>query len=127
LQQLAAAQQQLTAALTGLQGDPAPVATNARMDFVVQAFLGMDLKADVEALNFAKSAAANEKIPSQVRGDACLLIAKLGNAKDLELFYPLVRSQDAFIQARALQAIALLQQKAGPVTSEATSVPAGGG
>jgi hypothetical protein len=126
LQQLTAAQQELQAALTGLQGDPAPVATNARMDFVVQAFLGMDLKADVEALNFAKSTVANEKMTSRVRGDACLLIAKLGNAKDLELLYPLVRSQDEYIQARALQAIALLQQKAGPVTSEATSVPAGG-
>jgi hypothetical protein len=126
LQQLETAQQQLQAALTVMQGDPAPVATNARMDFVVQAFLQMDLKSDVETLNFAKSTLANEKIPSQVRGEACLLIAKLGNAKDKELLYPLMHSEDVYIQARALQAVLILQQKAGPVTREVTPTPLSG-
>lgn len=111
LGQLAGAEQQLRAALSGLENYPAPPLDEARQDLALQVFLQMDLKEDAGLLNLARTVAASPAYPDRVRGDALLLIAKLGAAGDLTTLYPYIHSETPLLQARALTAIAALQQK----------------
>jgi chromate transport protein ChrA len=112
MSRLASAQAQLKTALAGLEENPPAAPGDARLDFVIQTFLQMGLSQDADLLAFANASAGDARYPSQVRGDALLLIARLGTQKDLDALYPFLKSSDAFIQARALQAITLLQQNA---------------
>jgi hypothetical protein len=92
---------------------PASDSGDLRQAFVLQTLLAMDLKSDGDLLSFAKGTASDPKYPSAVRGDALLLIGKLGDAKALEGLYPYLQNEDPLIQNRALQAILALQKKMG--------------
>lgn len=112
LAQIQAAQAQLKSALTDVRYTPLRAGgSDPRPDFVLQVFLAMDLKQDADLLNFARDTAVDPRYSSQVRGDALLLIAKLGEQKDLELLYGQLKSSDELLLSRALQAISALQTR----------------
>ncbi len=79
--------------------------------FVMRTFLEMDLKQDADLLSFARRTAADAAWSEAVRGQALLLIAKLGGKDDLEGLYGYLDSPSALLQARAAQAIAALESK----------------
>lgn len=116
LAQLQAAQAQLKDSLTKVQA-PSATATGAasdpRLDFILQTFLAMDIKQDADLLAFARTTAMDTRYSSVVRGDALLLMGKLGGKDDLDALYPYLKTGDDLLQARALQAIAALQAKVG--------------
>lgn len=110
LAQLQAAQAQLKISLTGLQYKPAAKGgSDPRLDFIMQTFLVMDIKQDADLLTFAKATAADPRYSSQVRGDALLLVGKLGGEKDLDVLYTYLKSDDDLLLIRALQAINMIQ------------------
>lgn len=111
LAQLQAAQAQLKTALTGIQYKPSASGSDPRLDFILQTFLAMDLKQDANVLAFARATAADTRYSSQVRGDALLLVGKLGEAKDLDLLYTYLKSEDNLLLSKALQAISALQTR----------------
>ena len=113
LAQLQAAQAQLKTNLSLVQSKPAAVNGDSRLDFILQTFLAMDLKEDSDLLAFARTTAADTRYSSLVRGDALLLVGKLGAKDDLNTLYPYLKNSDDLIQARALEAIAMLQTKLG--------------
>lgn len=61
--------------------------------------------------DWARQTAADATWPDAVRGQALLLIAKLGGKDDLEGLYGYLESPSTPLQARAMQAIAALQSK----------------
>jgi hypothetical protein len=110
--QIQAAQADLKKALSDMEENaPSGMGGNPRLDFVIQAFLATDLTGEKDILAFAKATAADPRFSSQVRGDALLLIAKLGDKSDMNGLYPYLKTGDEVVQARALQAIAALQSK----------------
>jgi hypothetical protein len=113
LAQLAAAQAQLKEALADIENSAITSAADPRQDFILKTFLKMDLAQDEQLLNFAHTTAADTRYSSQVRGDSLLLVAKLGSQTDMEPLYAYLTSSDTFLQARALQAISVLQEKTG--------------
>ena len=108
---LRAAQAQLEKSLDELQVESAVKAGDPRLDFVLRAFLAMDIQADADLLAFAKQTAADTRFSGQVRGDALLLTGKLGSSADLDGLYAYLKNSDELIQARALQAIAAIQAR----------------
>jgi hypothetical protein len=93
----------------------APSETDALMDFIMRTFLAMNLRQDKEMLQFAKAIAPDTQYADSVRGAALLLIAKVGAKDELTGLYTYLGSNDEFIKAKALEAIASLQLKT-PVT-----------
>ncbi len=107
-----AAQAQLKTTLADVRYTPLNTGgSDPRLDFVLQVFLAMDLKQDADLLNFARATAVDPRYSGQVRGDALLLVAKLGEQKDLELLYAQLKSSDELVLTRALQAISSLQTR----------------
>ena len=78
---------------------------------IIQAFLEMGLKQDADILAFARQTAADDAWADPVRGQALLLIAKLGGKEDLDALYGYLESPSPVLQARAMQAIAALQSR----------------
>jgi hypothetical protein len=111
LAQVDAAEAQLKKSLADVQANTLKTSGDLRLGFVMQTLLAMDITQDADLLTFAQTIAADNTYPSGVRGDAILLIAKLGT-KDLESsLYPYMLSTDELLQARSLQAITTLQTK----------------
>jgi HEAT repeat protein len=79
--------------------------------FIMQTFLQMGLKQDADLLAFARQTAADATWSDAVRGQALLLIAKVGTKDDLDGLYAYLESPSRLLQARAIQAIAALQSK----------------
>ncbi len=71
----------------------------------------MDLKHDSELLAFARTVAADAGWSDAVRGLALLLTAKLGASDDLPALYAHLDDSSSLLQARTMQAIAILQAK----------------
>jgi hypothetical protein len=112
LARLQAAQAQLKDSLNNLEvSSPETGAGDARLDFILRTFLQMNLQQDGDLLAFARTTAMDARYASPVRGDALLLIGKLGGKDDLNVLYPYLKTGDSLIQARALQAITALQTK----------------
>ncbi len=114
LAQLNAAQTMLKANLDSIQDTATPQYTSSadpRLDFIIQTLLSMNISDDADILSFAKATAADGRYSNVVRGDALLLIAKMGTKDDLDGLFPYLQNSDALIQTRALQAIAGLQAK----------------
>jgi hypothetical protein len=86
--------------------------------FVMRTFLAMDLKQEAELLLFARQCAADPAWSDPVRGQALLLVAKLGGKDDLDGLFARLGDPSALLQLRALQAIVRLQAK---LASEASS------
>jgi hypothetical protein len=109
LAQIAAAEASLRAALQAIPGPAA--GGDSHLDFVLRTFLKMEIKEDSETLAFARGIAADEAYAGALRGQALLLIAKLGGPADLATLYPFLQNESDMLQARALEAITLLQAK----------------
>ena len=89
-------------------------ASRALPAFILETFLAMDLRQDEELLSLAKRTAADSGWSDAVRGEALLLVAKLGNRDDLPGLYAYLDSPSALLQARAMEAIAGLQARLAP-------------
>jgi hypothetical protein len=85
-------------------GDP-------RLEFVMRTFLGMKLSEDADLLQFAKTVAADSSYAPGLRGNALLLIGKLGGRDDLTVLYTYLQTDNEVIQERALGAITELQAR----------------
>jgi HEAT repeat protein len=119
LERLQAAQAELKQALRQVETS-APTAESSRLPgLVLQTFLHMDVTKDPELLAFARRTAADAAWSDDVRGQALLLIAKLGGKDDLEGLLTYLESPSPLLQARALQAIAALQSKVSPAAAPA--------
>jgi len=111
-ERIQAAQAQLKMALSQIESDAPPVQSGRGIPGVIlQAFLEMKLKQDSDVLALARQTAADDAWPDAVRGQALLLIAKLGGQEDLDILYGYLDSPSALLRARAMQAIASLQSK----------------
>ncbi len=109
---LEAARAELRRAVDGVESDTQPAATAASLPaFIMAAFLEMDLKHDSELLAFARTVAADAGWSDAVRGLALLLTAKLGASDDLPALYAHLDDSSSLLQARTMQAIAILQAK----------------
>jgi len=73
--------------------------------------LDMNLKTDAELLTFAKNTAANTSYSDNIRGQAFLLIAELGDKTNFDVLYQYVASDHVYLKLKALEAIANLQNK----------------
>jgi hypothetical protein len=112
LTQVEAARAQLEAALQGLHaesvagsgGDPRPL-------FILQTFQAMNLSSEDVLLAFALKTAADVRYPAAVRGEALLLVGKLGKEGQLSALYAYMDNPDTFVQTRALQAISAIMSK----------------
>lgn len=112
LERIQAAQAALKQALSQLEADTRPVHSGGSMpSLIMQAFLEMGLKQDADVLALARQTAADDAWADPVRGQALLLIAKLGGEEDLSALYGYLESPSALLQARAMQAIAALQSR----------------
>jgi hypothetical protein len=115
LERLQAAQADLEQALRQIETDAqAGSGDTALPGFILRTFLQMDVKRDAEVLEAARRLAADTRWPSSVRGQALLLIAKLGDADRMDELVGYLESPDPHLQARAMQAIAALQAKVSP-------------
>ncbi len=117
------AQDELKRALQKIDADVGASQDRSLPGFVLQTFLQMGTKEDAEILAFARSACADPTWSDPVRGQALLLIAKLGDKADLDTLYGHLEDQSPLLQARAMQAIAELEAKlAGSDKASAGSV-----
>ncbi len=84
------------------------------LDFVMDTFLEMNIKQESELLLLVKKTAADTTYADNTRGQALLLIAKLGGKEELDGLYPFMEDPSDLVQAKALEAIALLETKEAP-------------
>ena len=109
---LDAATSGLQRTLTGIQAQQfSPDYAASQQDFVMHTCLLMDLKQDADLLNFAKIVAANMTYSEGLRGNALLLIAKLGGKTEFAVLYPYLENDHDSIKIKAMEAIAALQVK----------------
>jgi len=119
LAQIETAQHELERELSRIERDPqATAADNGLPAFVMTTFLRMDTRQDAALLAFAKQTAADAAWSDAVRGQALLLIAKLGSKDDVKGLYAYLDSGSATLQARALQSIAFLQAQGAPASAK---------
>lgn len=105
------AQDDLMRALQRLDADVLSSQDRSLAGFVLGTFLQMGAKQDAELLAFARGACADRSWTDPVRGQALLLIGKLGDKGELDTLYGFIEDPSPVIQARALQAIADLEAK----------------
>jgi hypothetical protein len=82
-----------------------------RQDLVLRTFLSMNLTQDTDLLRLAKRVAGDASYPATVRGDALLLVGKLGRPDDLAVLYAYLKADNKALQTRALEAITALNAK----------------
>jgi hypothetical protein len=78
----------------------------------------MDRTEDRDLLAFARVTAADGAWSDAVRGQALLLMAKVGGREDLDTVYGYLDSPSLLLQARAMQAIAVLESKVPAARNE---------
>lgn len=111
LAQVQAAQAQLKASLGQVQAGGITHADASKLDFILRTYLAMDIKDDKALVQFGKDTAADGRYAPIVRGDALLLVGKFGGKDDIDALMTYLQNSDALIQARALQAITMIQAK----------------
>ncbi len=115
LARLETAERELELALTGLEpGAPAGTAGPGLPGFVMQTLLQMNDRPGADLLAFARRTAADTGWSDAVRGEALLLIGKLGGKDELEALYGFLDAPSPLLQARAMQAIAAVQLRVAP-------------
>jgi hypothetical protein len=110
---------QLDTAVTGLKSALMDIQTHqlssdhaaSQQAFVMHTCLAMDLKQDADLVNFGKIVAANMTYSDGLRGNALLLIAKVGGKTEFEALYPYLENDHDTIKINAMEAIANLQVK----------------
>ncbi len=116
-ERLQVAQAELQRAIDPLE-DGAERATGSGLPaFIMETFQRMDLKDDQELLAFARRMSADSGWSEAVRGQALLLIAKLGGKDDLDGLYAYLEKPSRRLRERALEAIAALQAKLSAAAS----------
>jgi hypothetical protein len=83
----------------------------SQQDFVMHTCLAMDLKQDADLVNFAKIVAAKADYSDGLRGNALLLIAKVGGKGEFDVLYQYLSSDREALKIKAMEAIATLQIK----------------
>ncbi len=112
LARLQAARAGLKQALSQVEADtPSARGDRGLPAFIMQTFLQMGLQKDPDLLAFAHRTAVDAEWSDAVRGQALLLIAKLGGKDDLDGLYAYLESPSTLLRMRAAQAIARLQSK----------------
>jgi hypothetical protein len=112
LEHLRVAEADLRQSLGQLDAETASPPGGSRLPaFVMQTFLQMGLTRDDDLLAFARRTAGDAEWSDPVRGQALLLIAKLGAKDDLDGLYAYLESPSPSLRARALRAIATLQSR----------------
>jgi hypothetical protein len=112
LAQVDAAEAEMKKTLANFQAERLKAAGgDLRLDLVLRTFLSMNLSQDTDVLHFAKTVAADAGYPATVRGDALLLVGKLGRTDDFAVLYTYLKADNRILQARALEAITALQAK----------------
>jgi hypothetical protein len=113
LERLQAAQADLEQALRQIETDAqTDSATTGLPGFVLRTFLQMDVKQDAEVLEIARRIAADDRWSTAIRGQALMLLAKLGDADNMNELFGYLDNPEPRLQAAAMQAIAALQSKA---------------
>jgi hypothetical protein len=108
LARLAAARDALRGEL-GRIGPEGVAGGNGLPALIMRAFLEMGPDRDPGLLAFARSTAADASWSESIRGQAMLLIAKLGSKDDLGTLYPYLDQSSPVLQAYAMRAIAELE------------------
>jgi hypothetical protein len=110
--QVDAAEAELKKSLADMRGQLSKTESgDPRLEFVLRTFLGMKLSQDADLLQFAKTVAADASYPAGLRGNALLLIGKLGGKDELAVLYTYLETENELMQERALGAIAELQAR----------------
>jgi hypothetical protein len=111
-ERLQAARAVLKQALSPMETDTPSAPSGSRLPaFIMQTFLQMGLQKDPDLLAFSHRTAVDAEWSDAVRGQALLLIAKLGGMDDLDGLYAYLESPSTLLRTRATQAIATLQSK----------------
>jgi hypothetical protein len=112
LAQVDAAEAELKKSLADMRGQLSNAESgDSRLEFVLRTFLGMKLSQDADLLQFAKTVAADASYPAGLRGNALLLIGKLGGKDEFAVLYTYLQTDNDLMQERALGAIAELQAR----------------
>jgi hypothetical protein len=111
LARLQAARESLEQELGQLEGVAGATGASGVPALVMQAILAMHVDQEPGLLAFARETAADTSWPDAIRGQACLLIAKLGGQDDLNSLFAYVDDRSPVLQACAMQAVAQLQSK----------------
>lgn len=112
MERLQAAEADLKAALEHIETDTtATQGGNILPALVLQTFLQMDPKQNADLVAFAQRTAADPTWSDAIRGQALLLIGRVGGKDDLEGLYTYLESSSPVLQARGMQAIAALRSK----------------
>lgn len=111
-ERLQAARAALHQALSQVETESPPARGGSPLPgFVMQTLLQMGVPGDPDLLAFAQRTAGDVEWSEAVRGQALLLIAKLGGKDDLDGLYAYLESPSALLRLRATQAIAALQSR----------------
>jgi hypothetical protein len=111
LARLHEAQADLERSLSRLEADAESPGAASVPALVMQAILAMHLDEDAQLLAFARKTAADTTWPDAIRGQALLLIAKLGARDNLNDLYAYVADPSPTLQTCAMQAVTRLQSK----------------
>ena len=112
LSRLQAAEIQLRRSLDEVESAPLGAhGGDGLASLVMQTLLEMSLGEATDLLAFARQVAADAGCSDGVRGQALLLVARLGGKGDLALLYDQLSSPSPLLQTRALQAIATLNAR----------------
>jgi hypothetical protein len=112
LAQVNAAEARLRNSLADMRGQLSKADSgDPRLEFVLRTFLGMKLSQDGDLLQFAKNVAADASYAPGLRGNALLLIGKLGGKDEFAVLYTYLQTDNEVMQERALGAIAELQAR----------------
>jgi hypothetical protein len=105
----------LKVGLSKMAAEPVSAGSGAPLlDFVMDTFLEMNVKQEPELLLLAKKTATDATYAESTRGQALLLIAKLGGKDEINGLYSFMEEPSDLVQAKALEAIALLETKEAP-------------
>jgi hypothetical protein len=92
--------------------NPELVDKTTLFDFILVSLLKMNkLKDNIILYNFARKIAEDRSHKETTRGNAILLMAKLGNKNDFDTILPYLKSESETIKKSALSAIGLLHNK----------------
>lgn len=119
LKRLQDARGELQRTLANVQAEAPPShGAGSLAGFVMQTFLDMHGQEDADVLAFARGTAADTSWSDAVRGQALLLVARLGSKDDMDGLFTYLDTGSPLLQMRAMQAIAELQARLAITSSK---------
>jgi hypothetical protein len=117
LQQIAGLASQMQTELNNLQSASLQASgADPVLSFVLTTFNQMNITSDVDIYSLARTTTSDATLPESIRGEALLVMAKLGSKDDLTFFYQYLQDNSEVIKADALQSITILTQKLNGAT-----------